>query len=147
VHLRTLVYFSIYFVATFNLSLKSFQNYIVPLVASKWFELGIELLDETQESELDVIRVEHNTDIKKCCLFMLILWRSTHPKASWFHIFEALKSPAVSLNSVAVALEEKFSQSGTLKHASRAKNRNFKLFRDQKQGNKRTCVVSQYLWI
>ena len=86
---------------------------MIPFVATKWYEIGIELLDENKESELEVIKAKCGTDVKKCCLEMFIYWRNSHTGANWYHVVKALKSPAVNLKTVAAVLEKKFSINGT----------------------------------
>lgn len=84
---------------------------MIPNVATKWYELGVELLDEKEECKLDIIESNCGQDVKKSCLEMFRLWRSTNPDASWWQIVEALKSPGIDLTSVAVELERKLSGS------------------------------------
>ena len=82
---------------------------MIPHVATKWYELGLELLDEKQEHELNIIRYNYDSDVKICCLEMFLLWLDTNSDANWWQIVEALKSPGVELSAVAVELESKLS--------------------------------------
>ena len=82
---------------------------MIPYVATKWYELGLELLDEKQEHELNIIRSNHGSDVKICCREMFRLWLNTNSGANWWQIVEALKSPGVELSAVAVELERKLS--------------------------------------
>ena len=84
---------------------------MIPNVASKWYELGVELLDEKEECKLDIIESNSGKDVKKSCLEMFRLWLSTNHDASWWQIVEALKSPGIDLSSVAADLEKKLSGS------------------------------------
>ena len=81
---------------------------MIPHVATKWYELGLELLDEKEEHELNNI---NGSDVKKCCLKMFLLWLDTNSDANWWQIVEALKSPGVELSAVAIELERKLSGS------------------------------------
>jgi len=81
-------------------------DYVVPCVSPNWYDLGVKLLKEKQESHLDVIQSNHANDNKKCCKEMFWYWLSTNTNASWQHLIEALRSPAVELPVVAADLEK-----------------------------------------
>ena len=80
---------------------------MIPNVASKWYELGVELLDEEEEFKLKIIESNYDKDVMKCCFEMFRVWLDTNSDANWRQIVEALKSPGVDLSSVAVNLEKK----------------------------------------
>lgn len=80
-------------------------NYVVPRVATHWYVLGIQLLSEKEESELDIIKSNH-TDNKDRCMEMFWHWLKVDINASWQQLLEALHSPAVGLPVVAVDLEK-----------------------------------------
>ena len=81
---------------------------LIPHVAPQWYELGIQLLREDQESHLDVIKADHGHNILKSCTEMFWLWLKSHPNATWHQLIESLKSPAVNLHSVAADIERMF---------------------------------------
>ena len=81
---------------------------MVPHVAPHWYELGIQLLREDQESHLDVIKTDHSHNTAKSCTEMFWLWLKSHPNATWHQLIESLKSPAVNLHSVAADIEGMF---------------------------------------
>jgi len=83
-------------------------SFVIPHVASKWYEVGVMLLEEEQESQLVQIKSNHGQDVKKCCFEMFSYWRQTHPNANWYHLVTALKSPGVALHHVAADIEKKF---------------------------------------
>ena len=83
-------------------------SFVTPHVASKWYEIGVMLLKEKQESRLRQIKTDHGQDVKKCCLEMFDYWKQTHPDANWHHLVAALKSPGVELLLVAADIEKKF---------------------------------------
>ena len=43
-------------------------------VNEKWYDLGIELLHSNDVGELDRIKAEHPSNLKKCCTKMFDLW-------------------------------------------------------------------------
>ena len=79
---------------------------VIPYVALQWYSLGLKLLNEDQESHLDVIKLDHGGDNKKCCKEMFWYWLSTNPSATWKQLIEALRSSVVELPIVAADLEK-----------------------------------------
>ena len=55
-------------------SMKDLNNRVMPLVAAKWYELGLELLETKHERELEIIEREHSSDRTKCCRKMFSKW-------------------------------------------------------------------------
>ena len=86
-------------------SKKKLLDHVVSRVAPRWYDLGITLLDEDQESHLDVIKANY-TDKRECCKEMFWCWLSTNTTATWKQLIEALRSSAVELPVVAADLEE-----------------------------------------
>ena len=64
------------------------------------------LLKENQDSQLDVIKNNHNGDNEKCCKDMLWYWLSANTDASWKQLIDALRSGAVRLPVVADKIEK-----------------------------------------
>ena len=81
---------------------------LIPNVAPQWYELGIQLLREDQEPQLDVIKSDCGNDNKRCCIQMFWYWLKTNPKASWQQLLDALGSPALELHTVAAKIEAMF---------------------------------------
>ena len=77
-------------------------------IAPSWYEVGAMLLEVEQEQQLGVIQANHGNDVRKCCLSMLQFWMSTHPKATWYDLVMALRSPGVDLPSTASVIERNF---------------------------------------
>ena len=68
-----------------------------------WRTLGIELLGEDGLTQLDVIKA-NNSDVTKCSLAMLTLWRQQKVDASWNQLIKALKR--LKLNRIAAEIEK-----------------------------------------
>ena len=81
-------------------------DHVVPYVTPQWYELGVKLLKEDQESHLDVIQLNHFGDSKRCCMKMFWYWLGTNTDATWQQLIGALQSPAVELPVVAAELKE-----------------------------------------
>jgi len=86
-------------------TIKLLQNSkIIAAIGAKWYELGIELLNDDQLIYLESIRTNHN-EATRCCTAMFIRWLESHPSATWYQLAEALKTSVVELNSVASMVE------------------------------------------
>ena len=81
-------------------------DHVVPHVTLRWYDLGVKLFKEEQESHLDVIESNHADDKKECCKKMFWYWISTNTDASWQKLIAALRSPAVELPVVAANIEK-----------------------------------------
>ena len=79
---------------------------MVPRVTPQWFELGVKLLNEDQESHLDIISSHYANDSRTCCEKMLWHWLDTNTNATWEQLIAALRSPAIELFVVAADLEK-----------------------------------------
>jgi len=88
--------------------LKDLHNLVIPHVGEKWYDLGLQLLDNNQDSELQSIQANHEHDVKKCCSKTLNYWLKTHPDCNWGQLVEALRQPAVELINLAKSIEKRF---------------------------------------
>jgi len=86
-------------------TIKLLQNSkIIATIGTKWYELGIELLNDDQLTYLESIRTNHS-EATRCCTAMFIYWLQSHSKATWYQLAEALKTSGVELNNVASMVE------------------------------------------
>ena len=76
-------------------------------ISSKWYELGIELLDDNQVKQLKVIKADYN-EITRQCSAMLDYWLETHPSVTWNDLVAGLRAPGVEVNEVAATIEGQF---------------------------------------
>ena len=68
-------------------------------VAIRWYELGMQLLDDAATGVLDVIKVDHPNDVTTCCREMFKRWLEMQHDASWSQLVVALNK--VGLNTIA----------------------------------------------
>ena len=94
-------------------SLKFLNRYVRGSVGTKWYDLGIELLDYYFVEELDTIEAEHPLDLNKCCTKMFQLWLKNQPTASWNQLIEALTQPGIELGTLASNCEQMLLQPGS----------------------------------
>jgi len=83
------------------------QTKVITSVGSKWYELGIELLDEDQLAHLDIIQTNY-TEVTRRCAEMFLFWLRSHSTATWLDLVDALKAPGVELNDVSAMVETQF---------------------------------------
>jgi len=77
---------------------------VIQLVNTKWYDLGLQLLDPKYESELDTIETDTKNDAATCCRKMFRKWLNTDELASWDKVIKALR--IVQLNNVASKIEQ-----------------------------------------
>jgi len=85
--------------------LRDLVNHVVPSVANKWYDLGLQLLDSNDENELNVIEASDvQNDAKTCCRKMFSMWLKTDELASWQKVIEALG--LIELDNVASKIKD-----------------------------------------
>ena len=87
-------------------SMKDLNKHVIPLVAIKWYDLGLELLETKHERELDTIEKDSKVEgAKTCCRKMFSKWLETQSdNASWDQLIQAVKN--IELNDVASDIEQ-----------------------------------------
>ena len=80
---------------------------MIAAASSRWYQLGIELLDDDQVTQLRIIK-ENNDDVAARCSEMLSYWMQTHPNATWYQLVAAMKTPGVELNELAATVEKSY---------------------------------------
>ena len=83
-------------------------SFVIPKVATRWYELGVMLLRPEQEPRLQQIKSDHGDNVRKSCLEMFTYWRRSHPDDNWNHLVAALKSPGLEMDAVAADLQKMF---------------------------------------
>ena len=76
------------------------------LVGSKWYNLGIDLLESGDVEELSKLRSQYPKDIDTCCTEMFQLWLKKQPTASWNQLIDSLRQPGINLNHLANKIEQ-----------------------------------------
>ena len=90
-------------------SLKDLYDHVVPNVADKWEDLGVQLLRPDQEKMLDVIAADRSHDVVSCCKRVLKKWLDTSTNATWNELIRVLRRPSVELDCLANQLEQMLS--------------------------------------
>ena len=86
--------------------LKDLVNIVAPKVSAKWFELGIQLLDDSQLPKLEEILAVHTKNYDRGCIEMLKYWLHVDKEATWGKIIEALKAPGLQIPTVSQNVNE-----------------------------------------
>ena len=87
-------------------SLRYLNRHVMKPVGSKWYKLGIDLLESGDVEELNKIRSQYPTDIDTCCIEMFQLWLNKQPTASWNQLIDSLRQPGIDLNHLANEIEQ-----------------------------------------
>ena len=80
------------------------NKYVKNNIASKWEDLGIELLNEEQRFMLNNIR-QNNHNVQDCCTAMFKYWLEVNPCANWNKLIEALD--VINQNCLAKKIKRK----------------------------------------
>ena len=81
---------------------KQLRNILKPDVsgvATRWYDLGMQLLADDATGALDVIKADHPNDVTTCCNEVFKKWLEMQPDASWSQLVMALNK--IGLNVVA----------------------------------------------
>ena len=72
--------------------LKDLYEHVIPSVADKWRNIGVQLLHPTlvDDRALDVITADHPHSVQECCKNILEKWLETQKDANWKQILEAI---------------------------------------------------------
>ena len=76
---------------------------MIPSVATRWYELGLVLLDTKYQNELTIIEADIRNDAVTCCRKMFSKWLNTDELANWDKLIKAVR--IVQLNNVASDIE------------------------------------------
>jgi len=87
--------------------LRDLNNFIVPFVGGKWYNLGVQLLDPKSEATLRYWKTELHKGADELCTDMFSHWLTTNKKASWNDVISALKAPSINLLNLADDVEKK----------------------------------------
>jgi len=66
-------------------------EHVIPLVATKWYGLGLVLLDTRYKDLLDVMEKQCKQDVQSHCKKMFSKWLETSDIATWYQIVEATR--------------------------------------------------------
>ena len=86
--------------------MRDLHNIIVPKVANDWYNLGIQLFNESQLPKLDGIRSIYSKDHQGGCIEMLKYWLKITPGATWDNVIHALRAPGLQLIAIADDVEK-----------------------------------------
>ena len=85
----------------------AFKNlrFVRDLIADRWYDIGLELLEQKDERAVNIIKKNNAGNITECCMEMLELWLNKQSNATWNQLIETLKAPGIELNSAASQIE------------------------------------------
>ena len=80
-------------------------RFVRDLIADRWYDVGLELLEQKDERAVNVIKKNNAGNITECCMEMLELWLNRQPDATWNQLIKALRAPGIELNDAAYKIE------------------------------------------
>ena len=81
---------------------------MVPSVATKWYDLGLQLLDPKHAKELNVIEADTRDNVATCCRKMFSRWLNIEESPTWHKLLKALGD--INLNNEASDIEQLLSK-------------------------------------
>ena len=87
-------------------SQKELYNHVSLNAATKWRELGVQLLGNNCQAVLRIIEKNYPHDAEECCKRTLDKWLETKDDASWDQLIKALQSSSVQLNYLASQINQ-----------------------------------------
>ena len=87
--------------------LKDLYEHVVPVIADKWEDIGVQLLDSilSEKRVLKVIKANHPNNVEECCKNMFIKWLDTQKEATWNQVIEVIEK--IGLSHQATQLKKK----------------------------------------
>ena len=89
-------------------TLQQLNAHVRPLIADVWYDLGLQLFDPKDVSELDTIMASYPNNPSGACTKMFSLWLQRNPSASWNSLIKTIKGPGVGKHNVACKIEQMF---------------------------------------
>ena len=86
--------------------LKDLHNILIPKIANDWYEVGIQLFNNSQLPKLDEIRATYSSNHRQGCVEMLKYWLQITPEATWDNLIHVLREPGLELFSLADYVEK-----------------------------------------
>ena len=97
--------FNCVYAGTDRPTLKYINRHVKTFITAQWYDIGVDLLDEKDVSELKTIRINHQGDAGKCTTAMLELWLRVKSDASWNQLIQTFRQPNIRLQSLASDIE------------------------------------------
>ena len=93
------------YVGTDRPAMRYLNRHVRPDIATKWYDIGVELLDVGDEKELDTIQKNFPGDHDACAAGMLKLWLDRKTDASWNQLIQVFRERHIQLNALALEIE------------------------------------------
>ena len=84
-------------------ALKLLNKHVRKDISFKWYDLGLELLEQEDEEKLYKIKCNNPSNVDECCTEMFQLWLRKCTNATWNQLIQALKE--VELNNLAAKID------------------------------------------
>ena len=71
--------------------MKLLNKYVRDKVAPRWYDFGVELLENEYIEQLDIIEKNHRGDVQRCCSEMFKYWLQIDTEATWNKLTDSLE--------------------------------------------------------
>ena len=86
--------------------MKQLKEHVSQSVCTRWFDLGLELLDAKDEQKIGIIEASHKMEgVQTCCGKMFETWL-LYDNANWDQLVKAMRK--IGLNHAASEIEKLF---------------------------------------
>ena len=87
--------------------LKDLYEHVVPVIADKWKDIGMRLLDSDllEQRVLKVVEADHRNNVEECCKIIFDKWLDTQKEATWNQVIKAIEN--IGLSHQATQLQKK----------------------------------------
>ena len=93
------------YVGTDHPTLKYLNKYVKIDISTKWYDIGVELLDDEDVPVLKRIKADHGRNSDECTAKMLELWLEKKPDTTWNDLIQTLREPNIKFETLASKLE------------------------------------------
>ena len=85
---------------------------MIPKVASVWYDLGVELYNESDVPKLETFKKNYPNDNTAACTEMFNFWLLAYgDAATWLKLIEALEAPGLQMDGTAQEIKKELPQS------------------------------------
>ena len=100
----------LYFIGTDRPALKYLYKHVKTNITAKWYDIGVELLDDADVPALNTIKTDHPGDSNQCTAEMLGLWLEKKSDATWNQLTDAFREPNINLETLASKIDSMLSK-------------------------------------
>lgn len=67
------------------------------LIADRWEDVGVQLLSEEHQNEINIIKANHHGDVERCCTSLFSIWSQRQPQdVTWRALIRAIRKAGLT---------------------------------------------------